>query len=198
MAWTKFKRIEDSNNINTINFEDGAFIITKDGKSYVDFDDERVPIAGTPDDEMDDTSRNTVENKVVKEYVDDSIATAKNDMSIKIGGKIIWTNQNLTSNFGAQTITLNESLDNYDMYEILVAQSTSNTRLMSTGRIPVGHGTIISYNTSSYLYRPTGTIVNGSTIYFEDGKAVVSGTVSLANDSIIPAYVIAYKTGLFD
>jgi hypothetical protein len=192
MSWAKFKRIDDSNNIDDIDFEDGAFIVTKDGKSYTDFDDERVPIAGTPDNEMSDTSRNTVENKVIKEYVD----TELNSYEPK--GKIIWTNPNPTNNFDAQTITLDESLDNYDEYEILVLQSTTNSRLISTGRIPVGHGTIISYNTSSYLYRPTGTIVSGDTISFEDGKGVVGTTVTVQNESIVPMYVIGYNTGLFE
>lgn len=113
-------------------------------------------------------------------------------------GKIIWTNPSPSNSFPAQTITLDESLDNYDCYEILVAQSGQNARLMSTGRIPVGHGTIISYNTSSYLYRPTGVSVSGNTISFEDGKAVAGTTVSIQNDSIIPMYVIGYKTGIFE
>lgn len=112
-------------------------------------------------------------------------------------GKILWTNPNPTVSFPAQTVTLNESLDNYDMYEILVLQSTTNARLMSTGKIPVGHGTIISYNTSSYLFRPTGVVVSGSTISFEDGKGVAGGTVSVDNGVIMPMYVIGYKTGLF-
>ena len=113
-------------------------------------------------------------------------------------GKIIWTNPDPSINFSAQTITLDESLDNYDEYEILVLQSTQNSRLMSTGRIPVGHGTIISYNTSSYLYRPTGSSVSGNTIYFEDAKGVAGTTVTVQNDAVIPMYVIGYKTGIFE
>lgn len=49
MAKVLFKRIEDSTNIDDIDIEDGAFIITKDGKSYVDYDETRVRINGTPD-----------------------------------------------------------------------------------------------------------------------------------------------------
>ena len=113
-------------------------------------------------------------------------------------GKIIWTNSSPTSNFNAQTITLDESLDDYDMYEILVLQTTTNSRIMSTGRIPVGHGTIISYNTSSYLYRPTEAIVSGNTVYFEDAKGVVGTTVTVQNEAIIPMYIIGYNTGTFE
>lgn len=49
MAKVLFKRIEDSTNIDNIDIEDGAFIITKDGKTYVDYDETRVRINGTPD-----------------------------------------------------------------------------------------------------------------------------------------------------
>lgn len=190
MAWTKFKRIEDSANIDSIDVEDGAFIVTKDGKSYTDFDNERVPIAGTPDDEMDDTSRNTVENKVIKEYVDNNF-TPK--------GKILWTNLNPTSNFASQTITLDESLDNYDMYEVLCLQSTTNPRVLSTGKIPVGHGAFITVVSGQPRFRPTGTTVSGDTISFENCQQLTAiGSSTIANEQLIPMYVIGYNTGLFE
>lgn len=193
MAWTKFKRIEDSSGIDNIDFEDGAFIVTKDGKSYVDFDDERVPIAGTPDNEMSDTSRNTVENKVIKEYVD----TELNSYELK--GKIIWTNSNPTSNFNPQTITLDESLGNYDMYEILFLQGTTNSRIMTSGKIPVGHGTILDYITVYPKFRSTNATVSGNTITFEDCKSLNAiGSHVVENSSLIPMYVIAYNTGIFE
>lgn len=117
---------------------------------------------------------------------------------IKNVGKIIWTNPDPSINFSAQTILLDESLDDYDMYEILVLQTTTNSRIMSTGRIPVGHGTIISYNTSSYLYRPTEAIVSSNTVYFEDAKGVAGTTVTVQNEAIIPMYIIGYNTGIFE
>ena len=70
MAKVKFKRISSSSQINNLPIEDGSFVITGDGKSYIDYGNNRVPTSGTPDDEMSDTSHNTVENKVIKEYVD--------------------------------------------------------------------------------------------------------------------------------
>jgi hypothetical protein len=192
MSKVFFRRIADSTSIDQFPVEDGCFWITGDGRSFIDYDNDRIPIAGTPDTQMSNSSRNAVENKVIKEYVDTRLSLYETK------GKIIWTNPNPTNNFDAQTITLDESLDNYDEYEILVLQSTTNSRLISTGRIPVGHGTIISYNTSSYLYRPTGTIVSGDTISFEDGKGVVGTTVTVQNESIVPMYVIGYNTGLFE
>lgn len=114
-------------------------------------------------------------------------------------GKIIWTNSNPTNNFDAQTITLDESLDNYGEYEILYRQSTTNGRILTTGKIPVGNGTILGMITASPTFRPTSVIVSGSTISFEDAKVMTSvGTVQVDNSTLIPMYVISYNTGLFE
>lgn len=112
---------------------------------------------------------------------------------------IIWTNPNPGDSFSAQTTSLNESLDNYDEYEILSLQSTTNSRLMSSGRIPVGNGTILGMVTSFPTFRPTSVSVSGSTISFEDTKTMTGfGTVSVDNSLLIPMYIIGYKTGLFE
>ena len=76
MAKVQFKRVESVNDLDSIPIEDGNFIVTGDGKTYVDYGTTRKGIGGTPDNEMSDTSMNSVENKVVKEYVD-SIAIRK-------------------------------------------------------------------------------------------------------------------------
>lgn len=76
MAKVQFKRVESVNDLDSIPIEDGNFIVTGDGKTYVDYGTERKGIGGTPDNEMSDTSMNSVENKVVKKYVD-SIAIRK-------------------------------------------------------------------------------------------------------------------------
>lgn len=110
-----------------------------------------------------------------------------NDL-IKLGKKI-WTNPNPTSNFGAQTITLSESLDNYEYYEILFRQTTNTARIMSTGRIPVGNGTILFWCTSYIFWRPTDITVSGSSISFEKGRKNNGDD----NTATIPMYVIAYK-----
>ena len=132
----------------------------------------------------------------------DTLVNAINEVSTKatgVVGKVLWINNDTTSQFAAQTITLDESLDNYDMYEILFLQSTQNTRTMTTGKVPVGNGTILTFVTTNNFYRPTGTTVSGSSMSVEDSKASTGGgTPSVVNDSTIPYMVIAYKTGLFD
>lgn len=193
MSKITFNRIESSTSINDYPVEDGSFWVTGDGKSYIDYGENRIPIAGTPDTQMSDISRNTVENNVIKDYVDDKIDTVNTAIGV-LQGEIIWTNSSPTSNFPAQTINLNESLDNYDMYEILFRQSTTAGRIMTTGKIPVGYGTILNWNANAFYYRATGTTVSGSTITFEDGK----NGATTANGYTVPLYVIGYKTGLFE
>ena len=182
MAEVKFKRIESSSSINTIPFSDGNFIVTKDGKTFIDYGNDRINPGLNTDIQMSDNSRNAVENKVIKKYVD--------DMYKKLAGEIVWTNPNPTDTFGAQTITLEKAFsDGYDSYEILFAQSTTNHRLMSTGIIHGSYGTILGYNTNVNYYRPT---IDGSydqTITFEECRP--------SNDNCIPMYVIFYNKGLF-
>ena len=112
---------------------------------------------------------------------------------IKNQSKIICANDDPTTIFPSQTITLNESLSGYDFYEILFRQSNTANRIMTSGKIPVGYGTILSWNTAINIYRPTAAIVSGNTITFEDAKT----TNGVDNNTTIPLYVIGHKTGLF-
>ena len=113
-------------------------------------------------------------------------------------GKVLWTNSSPTADFASQTINLSESLDNYDTYEILFLQSTSVSRMMTTGKIKVGNGTVLGLTIAFPKYRATATTVSGSSITFDDGKTINSiGTGTTENSSLIPMYVIAYNTGLW-
>lgn len=98
MAKVNFKRIEDSSNVGNIDIEDGNFIVTGDGKTFIDYGVNRIAVGGTPDNEMSDTSSNTVENKVIKEYIDNNIADitpTKNNNYIKFGNiGICWGQAN--------------------------------------------------------------------------------------------------------
>lgn len=185
MAKVNFKRIENSANIDSISVEDGNFIVTGDGKSYIDYGTERVPTNGTLDTEMSDTSRNGVENKVIKQYVDESVANSRS--------VIAWTNPSPTSSFEGQTVTMSAKFsDGYDSYEILFRQNNneSNTRLMSTGIIPSSNGTILHYATSVANFRATITTMYDQTFTFENGNP--------SNTICIPVYIILHNTGLFE
>lgn len=115
------------------------------------------------------------------------------DILERITGTILWENSSPTSSFAGQTINLDGDLDDYDCYEIIFRQSTSDSRIMTTGKIPVGYGTILQWNTASNFFRPTDTTVSGTSITFENGRMGNNDD----NSFTIPMYVIAYKTGLF-
>ena len=120
--------------------------------------------------------------------------------NFELKGKIIWTNQNPTSAFLNQTITLDESLDNYDCYEIIYKHSSENYRVASSGKIPVGHGTIMQIlGGGVYFYRVTSEVVSGITMQFDKGEMVSAqtGVITDDNSRIVPLYIIGYNTGLF-
>lgn len=113
-------------------------------------------------------------------------------------GTILWTNSSPTSSFSGQTINLSETLDNYDCYTILHRQSTTNGRIMSTGKIPVGHGTFMGNALSLNQYRGTNENTSGSSVTFTSGyQAQADGGFTEDNNLVIPMYIIGYKTGLF-
>ena len=118
MAKVNFKRIENSENINTIDINDGNFIVTGDGKSYIDYGTDRNPTSGTPDMEMSDSSRNTVENKVIKEYVDDKVldvySTTESIVGKWIDGKPIYRKVLEFTNVPTGVVQRNHGISNFD------------------------------------------------------------------------------------
>jgi hypothetical protein len=74
MANVVFNRIEDSTLLDNIPVIDGSFYVTGDGKTFIDYDEERLPVGGTPDTAMSDRSGNAVENRVVKGYIDNAVS----------------------------------------------------------------------------------------------------------------------------
>ena len=104
--------------------------------------------------------------------------------------KLLWTNPSPTSEFGAQTINVN--LSDYDLIEIMFFNGTSNTRIYHSRTI-TGLGGSISNNETGYrFFETTNTSVSFGNCY----QAASSGTIT--NGVLIPAYIIGYKTGLFN
>lgn len=107
--------------------------------------------------------------------------------------EILWTNNDTSTSFGTQSVTLSKNLSNYEDYEILFLQSTTVGRIMTSGHIPVGYGTILSYVTTVPCFRPTGENVTGTTLSFENAKNQ-DGTTN--NTGIIPYMIIGrYRIG---
>ena len=102
-----------------------------------------------------------------------------------IKGKVLWTNQNPSSTFTSQTITLNS--DDYDLFEIIYSYNTSNLYTSSVRGIK-GKGVLLTTITANGAIR---RIIS----YISDTSLSVESITD--NDSLIPLYVIGYKTGIF-
>lgn len=187
MAEVKYTRKETDAEINNLPIEDGQLLYTGEGHVFMDYENDRIPMQNTPDSAMSNSSNNSVSNSVIKQYVDNAV----NNIENKINSIVAWTNTDITSSFGSQTITLETSMSNYNYYEIKFIQITNTTRIMTTGKIPVGFGTILSWARG---YRPTGTSVSGNLITFEEGRAIDStGSATTDNTNCVPYQVILYK-----
>lgn len=190
MAKVRFKRIQDSTNIGDLNIEDGSFIVTGDGKTYIDYGTNRVPTSGTPDSTMSDSSRNTVENKVIKEYVDDNI----NDVKDNLQPVILY--KNLAGTTG--NVTLSDNINNYTYIELLYKRGEGQG-----GSCKINLSTTKKINLISTLYSNgsfyidckymecNGTSINNlsnSVLYYSNG------TMNIANaNNISVCEVLGYK-----
>lgn len=95
MAKVNFKRVETIKDTERIPIEDGNLIVTADGNMFLDYDKRRVAVGGTSDTEMSDESTNSVQNKVIKEYVD--AITKSQSFSIEKNGD--WTVKKYTNGY---------------------------------------------------------------------------------------------------
>lgn len=87
MPKVEFKRVETDEEVENINIKDGQLIYSKTGKTFMDYGNERIPTGSggssvEVDNEMSDTSENAVQNKVIKQYVDDQIDSIPEDIVI--------------------------------------------------------------------------------------------------------------------
>ena len=126
-------------------------------------------------------------------HIEEGIEAAHESM-----GKILWTNPNPTVSFSAQTITL--STNDYDMYEAIYYSSSTLATQMTTGRIKKGETLFLQqiyYDTNSAQVRSRQRDISyDSDLSLNVQDAKNNGNVQ--NTDLIPAYIIGYKTGLFD
>lgn len=190
MAKVNFKRIEDSSQIDDIAIEDGAFIVTGDGKSYIDYGANRIPTNGTLDDNMSDVSRNGVENKVIKEYVDTEIVSAKDSMK----PTVLYSN----SSGSGGNITLSDDIDNYDYIEILYKRNegqASSTKLDVSVTKKATLTSTFYYSGTFFIdcknitLSDTSLTVNSNYVMYSDGAST-----TIANVNNINIYeILGYK-----
>lgn len=197
MAKVLFKRVEDSALIDNFPVEDGTFWVTGDGKTYVDYGENRIPTNGTPDNTMSNISTNTVQNKVIKQYVDNAINNAK----VELNGTLLWTNEHPISGFEPQQVTLSSS--DYDTIEIYY-MDYRGTLNMSSVRAVKGNNismpTVIMIGNQGYVGVRTCEFINSTTLDFNYANAIIqNNAINVATnvtDWCVPIYIVGYKTNL--
>lgn len=117
----------------------------------------------------------------------------------KVEGRnhVSWRNSNPSKPFSAQQIRFNQSMYGASHYEILFLQSTSANRMLSTGKIANGYGTILNFSLSDNYYRAVNDDDTGMSITFEDCiTANANGTV-VENQRLIPYMVIFHYDNIW-
>lgn len=112
-----------------------------------------------------------------------------------LAGKILWTNSDPTQAI-SQTTNISLSSNDYDILEVIYAQSTINTDLMYSTKFLKGGSTRmrISSTDGSNMYRGITYLTDTSyriDLPYSDNTKIAVSTMS------IPLYIIGYKTGLF-
>lgn len=112
-------------------------------------------------------------------------------------GTILWTNPSPTSSFASQTITL--SSDDYDF--LLFVYRTDLTIYNAHSEIVIkGYGgqfDFFSTATANRRWARRFARINDTEFEFQDSLFLDGTSVTTQNTSLIPLYVIGYKTGLF-
>lgn len=193
MAKVTYKRVQTNAEVDGIPILDGQLIYSKQGKTFMDYGAERVPINGTPDTEISESSTNPVENWAIKNYVDTQVGNLGNRM---FTGQVLWQNEDPTQ-LMATTKTITLSSDDYDIIECYYKASNDGNDMEST-KIIKG----MNFNLSATGYQGAGLrrriTYNSDTSYtigLYNGETLSdSGT----GKYIIPVCLIGYKTGLFE
>ena len=110
-----------------------------------------------------------------------------------IVGTILWQNPSPNAEFSGQTITLSDTITNYNYYSIIFRQATETPRLFNTGMIPTPNGTVLMLSLSTNRYRATNATLSNNQIVFEDAKVVTSSGTNSSSADIIPVAVIGYN-----
>ena len=110
----EFKRVQTDAEVENIDIKDGQLIYTGTGKTYMDYGSERIATGSgggsvDVDTEMSDTSENAVQNKVIKEYVDDQIEisdtepTSENNKIWIDTGEVAQSHTEITNEYSTST-----------------------------------------------------------------------------------------------
>ena len=118
-----------------------------------------------------------------------------------LNGKLLWANPNPTSSFAPQTITLNS--DDYDVYEVFYKVESSSSSIKSEKSIK-GYGCWLEQSRAESSGGSTCrmrniTYTNATTLVVDIGwSSTGTSNRTQLDSSLIPIYIIGYKTGLFN
>lgn len=142
---------------------------------------------------LDTTNSNVTANT-------NSINSLKTSLSNVKSQVLLWSNPNPTSEFAAQTISVN--FTGYQFYVVVCGEvNESGTRIITSGEIPVGRRARLSWSSgdSPYNNAVSRTIDTATTtsLTFTNGSAFshTGGSVT-ANGRAIPLYIYGIKTGV--
>lgn len=137
-----------------------------------------------------------------EEFVEEKISEAQipqADLINKIDGVILWENESPSSTFTSQSVTLSESLSNYNYYSIIYKNVANEDKFYNTGKIPVGHGcrlTEVYASTMNYsmaIRERQVSYSDDTTLSIEGGLFASAETAKTTNDDVcIPISVIGY------
>lgn len=156
---------------------------TYDG-TYWQMNDFGVKDSGTFIYSSNSSDPDFVDTKYSRLYLDE-LATAETDFYIKLDSDLLWTNSSVTSNFAAQTVSLD--LSGYSYVHVLFAASTNDGASMVSVLALIDslkYKAIADGNSLRYrFFTPSATGV-----VFEAGMAYSSygGSAATANGYVIP------------
>ena len=107
--------------------------------------------------------------------------------------KVLWQNNNTTTNFAAQTVTLSEPIENFRYYTAIFIHATDNTFSIST-TAKVGYNARVSAPGAALMNNRSITNISGTSCTFSDNKEypTYGGSDRTANNRLIPFQIIGH------
>lgn len=185
MANVVFNRIEDSTLLDNIPVVDGSFYVTGDGKTFIDYGEERLPVGGTPDTAMSARSGNAVENRVIKEYVDNAVS---HQVVLTTDGDAVPTGRVIDGNTEyVKRIVLNNFPDNNQT-------KTWDTGINMTNLIMTDLKVTVKSGSSNWFLLPNNDSVNSRVQLNSNGYVSVTMYTGYLNGNNGYAEVYYYYT----
>jgi hypothetical protein len=207
-----------TNQVNSRNIIEGQILYdVETGRNYLDANGERVSTgASTVINSMDGVETNLAPSvKAVKTFTNNkittdmtvdtkeqapSVTTIKNYVAnnFQTKGEILWTNENPSDAFKAQSLTL--SLNKYSYYGVVYLNKTTENLCYNTGKIPKGRAfrmfdIYVSSGSKIGACSRNVTYTNETTLTFEDAQyyTITANSLQTDNTRLIPLFVIGYN-----